>query len=107
MTRPTPTSAPRSSQPGRADLKTISGIPITTRVSAWPKPHQAPIRAAARIGAWWGFGHALTLVVIGIPLIVFKSALPGWLERGAEVGVGLVILALAGRVVWKWLQGDY
>lgn len=65
------------------------------------------VRAAARIGAWWGFGHALTLVVIGIPLIVFKSALPGWLERGAEIGVGLVILALAGRVVWKWLQGDY
>ncbi len=65
------------------------------------------VRGAARIGAWWGVGHALTLVVIGIPLIAFKSALPAWLERGAEIGVGLIILALAGRVVCKWLHGHY
>lgn len=65
------------------------------------------VRAAARVGAWWGLGHSLTLIAIGIPLIAWKSSLPLWLERGAEVGVGLVIFALAGRVVWKWLQGDY
>lgn len=65
------------------------------------------VRAAARIGAWWGVGHSLTLVVIGIPLIAFKSALPAWLERGAEVGVGMIILVLAARVVWKWMRGDY
>jgi ABC-type nickel/cobalt efflux system permease component RcnA len=65
------------------------------------------VRAAARIGAWWGLGHALVLVAIGIPLIALKSSLPTWLERGAEVGVGLIILLLAGRVVWKWVRGDY
>jgi ABC-type nickel/cobalt efflux system permease component RcnA len=65
------------------------------------------VRGAARIGAWWGAGHALTLLAIGVPLIALKSSLPGWLERGAETGVGLVILLLAARVVWKWLRGDY
>jgi ABC-type nickel/cobalt efflux system permease component RcnA len=65
------------------------------------------VRGAARIGGWWGAGHALTLLLIGVPLIALKSSLPGWLERGAETGVGLVILLLAGRVVWKWLRGDY
>lgn len=65
------------------------------------------VRSAARIGAWWGLGHSVTLIVIGIPLIAFKTAMPAWLERSAEVGVGIIILALAGRVVWKWLRGDY
>ncbi len=64
-------------------------------------------RVAARLGAWWGFGHATTLLVVGIPLIVFKSELPSWLESGAEKAIGLVILVLAGRVLWKWARGDY
>ena len=64
-------------------------------------------RGAARLGAWWGAGHATTLLAIGMPLIVFKSELPGWLEAGAERAVGVVILALAARVLVKWLRGDY
>lgn len=68
---------------------------------------EGDVRGAARIGGWWGAGHALTLLLIGVPLIALKSSLPGWIERGAEIGVGLVILLLAGRVVWKWMRGDY
>jgi hypothetical protein len=64
-------------------------------------------RAATRLGAWWGAGHAAVLLVVGLPLIFFKSALPSWLERGAEKAVGVVILALALRVMLKWLSGDY
>ena len=62
---------------------------------------------AARLGAWWGAGHAAALVALGVPLIVFKAALPGWLETGSEKAIGMVILALAGRVVYKWVRGDY
>jgi High-affinity nickel-transport protein len=64
-------------------------------------------RGAARLGAWWGVGHGGTLVLVGLPLIVFKSELPAWLEQGAEKGVGVVILALAGRVLYKWARGDF
>ena len=64
-------------------------------------------RGAARLGAYWGLGHALMLLSIGLPLIVFKSELPAWLEVGAEKAVGVVIILLAGRVSWKWLRGDY
>ena len=64
------------------------------------------VRAATRLGAWWGIGHAAALLVLGLPLIVFKSRLPGWLEEAAETGVGLVILALAARVIVKWVRGD-
>jgi high-affinity nickel permease len=63
-------------------------------------------RAAMRLGAWWGAGHALTLLAIGLPLIVLESQLPGWLEHGAEIGVGIVIVVLAVRVCWTWMRGD-
>ena len=64
-------------------------------------------RSAARLGAWWGLGHAAMLLSIGLPLIFFKSELPGWLSGGAEKAVGVVILLLAARVLAKWLRGDY
>ena len=64
-------------------------------------------RGAARLGAWWGVGHAMTLLVIGLPLIFFKGELPAWLETGAERAVGVVIVALALRVLYRWVRGDY
>jgi high-affinity nickel permease len=64
-------------------------------------------RGAARLGAWWGIGHAGTLLLIGLPLILFKSRLPVWIERGAEKAVGIVIVLLALRVIFKWVRGDY
>jgi ABC-type nickel/cobalt efflux system permease component RcnA len=65
------------------------------------------VRGAARLGAWWGAGHAVALMVIGIPLIFFKSEMPGWIEHWAETAVGIVILLLALRIVVKWLRGDF
>jgi len=64
-------------------------------------------RRAARLGAWWGLGHAGVLLVIGLPLIFLKSELPAWLENGAEKAVGVVILLLAARVIYKWVRGHY
>ena len=67
--------------------------PATARPRGWA-PGGAP-------------GHAATLLVIGLPLIAFKSELPSWLETGAERAVGVVILFLAARVLFKWWRGDY
>jgi high-affinity nickel permease len=78
-------------------------VAVTSLVAA----DDADTRAAARLGAWWGAGHALTLLAIGVPLILFKASLPVWLESGAEKTVGVVILFLAVRVLWKWKRGDY
>src|SRR3954464_3388263 len=41
-------------------------------------------RGATRLGAGWGLGHATVLVLVGLPLIAFKSQLPSWLESSAE-----------------------
>ncbi len=64
-------------------------------------------RKAARLGAWWGVGHAGVLLVLGLPLIFLKGELPASLESGAEKAVGVVILALALRVMFKWVRGDF
>lgn len=78
-------------------------VAVTSLVAA----DRGDTRRAARLGVWWGLGHGGTLLVIGLPLILFKSELPTWLEHGAERAVGGVILVLAGRVLVKWLRGDY
>jgi high-affinity nickel permease len=64
-------------------------------------------RSAARLGGWWGAGHATALIAIGLPLIFLKSSLPAWVEVGAERAVGVIILLLALRVVVKWIRGDF
>jgi ABC-type nickel/cobalt efflux system permease component RcnA len=78
-------------------------VAVTSLVAA----EDGDTRKAARLGAWWGAGHAAALLAIGIPLIAFRTALPAWLESGAEKTIGIVILLLAARVVYKWVRGDY
>lgn len=65
------------------------------------------VRRGTRLGWWWGWGHAATLVVIGVPLIAFKARLPGWLEAGAEKAIGVLVFVLALRVLVKWVRGGY
>lgn len=76
-------------------------------VSSLVAAEDGETKAAARLGAWWGAGHAGVLIAIGLPLIFLKSELPAWLEQGAERAVGVIILLLALRVVVKWMRGDY
>jgi hypothetical protein len=64
-------------------------------------------RRATGLGAWWGLGHAAALLAIGIPLIVFKTELPASVESAAEKAIGVVILVLALRVIFKWVRGDF
>jgi ABC-type nickel/cobalt efflux system permease component RcnA len=78
-------------------------VAVTSLVAA----EDGDTRKAARLGAWWGVGHAAALVAIGVPLIAFKTQLPSSLESGAEKAIGALILVLAARVIYKWARGDY
>jgi ABC-type nickel/cobalt efflux system permease component RcnA len=78
-------------------------VAVTSLVAA----EDGDTRKAASLGAWWGVGHATALLALGIPLIAFKAQLPTGLESGAEKTIGVVILVLAARVVFKWARGDY
>ena len=75
-------------------------VAVTSLVAA----DDGDTRHAARLGAWWGVGHAAALVALGVPLIAFKAQLPGWLESAAEKAIGAVILLLAARVIYRWAR---
>ena len=52
-------------------------------------------RAARRLGAAWGAGHATSLFAVGLPIVLFDAWLPGVVHEGAEAAIGLVIVGLA------------
>jgi hypothetical protein len=64
-------------------------------------------RAAARLGAFWGLGHALTLVLFGLPILLFQQFLPERLQQGAETAVAALIVFLAIRLLVRWRHGYF
>lgn len=56
-------------------------------------------RQAGRIGLAWGSGHASTLLLLGLPIVLFDRYLPEEVQRAGEVLVGLMIIALAVRLL--------
>jgi hypothetical protein len=59
------------------------------------------------LGLAWGSGHGLTLAGLGVPAILLGAHLPDAAQRGAEAAVGLVIAALAVRLLSRWRQGHF
>jgi high-affinity nickel-transport protein len=78
-------------------------VAVTSLVST----RDGDIRSGVSLGAWWGLGHSATLLAVGTPLIMLSASMPGWLEGAAEKVVGLIILLLAGRILWRWVRGAY
>src|SRR5947208_5875615 len=64
-------------------------------------------RAAARLGAAWGLGHAATLLAFGLPVLLLRSFLPHVVEQSAEALIGVIIVVLAARLLLRWRRGAY
>ena len=64
-------------------------------------------RASARLGAFWGLGHALTLVLFGLPILLFQQYLPERVQQGAETAVAALIVFLALRLLVRWRHGYF
>ena len=64
-------------------------------------------RAAARLGAAWGLGHATTLLAFGLPVLLVRSYLPRVVEQSAEALIGVIIVVLAVRLLVRWRRGVY
>ena len=77
---------------------------VTTLVAS---TRERAAQRAARLGAWWGLGHALTLIVFGIPIVLFERFLPEPLQRGAETAVAALIVFLAARLLIRWRSGYF
>ena len=64
-------------------------------------------RRAGRLGLAWGLGHAVTLLALGLPVVLASAYLPDAVQRAAEALVGLVIVALALRLLRRWRRGFF
>jgi high-affinity nickel permease len=64
-------------------------------------------RAAARLGAAWGLGHATTLLAFGLPVLLVRGYLPQVVEQAAEALIGVIIVALSIRLLVRWRRGAY
>ncbi len=66
-------------------------VAVTTIVS-----REQTLRAAAPIGAIWGLGHTLTILVVGGAIILFGIVIPPRLGLSMELSVALMLILLGG-----------
>jgi ABC-type nickel/cobalt efflux system permease component RcnA len=64
-------------------------------------------RRAGLLGLFWGLGHAVTLFLFGLPVVLFGRGLPDGAQRAAEAIVGLAIVGLAVRLLVRWKRGYF
>jgi ABC-type nickel/cobalt efflux system permease component RcnA len=64
-------------------------------------------RRAGRLGLAWGTGHALTLTLFGLPVVLFGAHLSDTAQRTAETAVGVMIMFLALRLLLRWRRGQF
>jgi ABC-type nickel/cobalt efflux system permease component RcnA len=64
-------------------------------------------RLAARLGFSWGLGHATSLFLFGLPIVLFRSYLPHTVQEAAEMTVGVLIVALAVWLLVRWRRGAF
>ena len=77
---------------------------VTTLVASG---RERAARSAARLGAWWGLGHGVTLLVFGLPILLAERYLPERAQQGAETAVAALIVFLAVRLLLRWRHGAF
>jgi hypothetical protein len=78
-------------------LTAVSTLVVSEERRSW--------RRASSLGLAWGIGHATTLFALGLPLVLFGKTLPEGVEKAAEAGIGVMIAALAVRLLVRWRRG--
>ena len=64
-------------------------------------------RRAARLGLTWGLGHATSLFVFGLPVVLYSAYLPEPVQSAAETSVGILIIGLAVLLLVRWRRGVF
>jgi hypothetical protein len=75
-----------------------------TAVSTLVAGDRAGTRGAGRLGLAWGLGHATTLFAFGLPIVLYRSYLPAAVQAAAETLIGVLIVALAIRLLLRWRE---
>ena len=60
---------------------------------------QRSVRGGLFLGAWWGLGHSVALLLVGGFLAIIETQMPVQVADGLELGVGVMIVALGLRSI--------
>jgi hypothetical protein len=71
-------------------------------VSTLVSQHRSVVRSCL-LGAFWGAGHTLALLLAGTAVIAFKLTISPEVERGLETAVAFVLILLGGHVLLRSL----
>jgi High-affinity nickel-transport protein len=63
-------------------------------------------RRGALLGALWGLGHTVSLVVVGIVLAVLGASLPANVAAGFELAVAVMLVGLGIRAIARAIRSD-
>src|SRR6476620_1747459 len=74
-------------------------IAVTTVISK-----QRDLGRSALVGAFWGLGHTLTILVVGGAIILFDLVIPPRIGRSMELSVGLMLIILGSMNVRSFLR---
>jgi hypothetical protein len=77
---------------------------VTTLVAG---ERERRVAHAAGMGLAWGGGHATSLFLFGLPIVLFAGYLPDAVQSAAEAAVGVMIVVLALRLLLRWRRGAY
>ncbi len=59
---------------------------------------------SARIGAFWGMGHTVTLATAGLVVLVFRLAIPERLTASLELVVGVMLVFLGAQTLYRCVR---
>ena len=57
------------------------------------------IRKSSMLGIFWGFGHAISLLIVGLIVLLLKITIPEKVSLSLELIVGLMLIALGINTV--------
>ena len=84
-------------------LKHATETDHVVAVSTVVSEHRNVWRSAS-VGALWGAGHTLSLIVVGVVVLVFRVSIPQFVASWLEFGVALMIIGLGVLTVTRVLR---
>lgn len=62
------------------------------------------VKIALQQGVFWGIGHTLALLCIGISILFFEIHLPQNFSMWAEKAVAAILFFYSGRIFWRFFH---
>src|SRR5436190_1186696 len=84
-------------------LKHATEVDHVVAVSNIVSQHKSVWRSAI-VGAMWGAGHTLALLVVGVIVLTLRVAIPDRVSGWLEFAVALMIIGLGLSALWRTLR---